>query len=148
MAPQRPTGVAILAILDFLGGELGILGGLVLVVVGGAGVLSSLGYGVFSGLVSVVGGFFMLVGILALAVGWGMWTGKGWAWMLALVLYGLGVLSGIASLAGGSLSSIVGLLIDVLLIWYLFRPNVKAYFGRGAAPAVPSPAQSPSPSTT
>jgi hypothetical protein len=71
-----------------------------------------------------------------------MWTGKGWAWILAVILYGLGALSSLISLAAGALSSIVGLLIYAFLLWYLWRPHVKAFFGRGqtvqTAPMSPS----------
>lgn len=138
MKPARPTGVAVLAILDLIGGILALLVGVLLVGIGGTGILSQFGYGFYSGFVSLFGGIIVIVGVLALVVGWGMWTGKRWAWVLAIVLYALGILSNLGSLAGGSVSSIVGLLIYALLLWYMFRPHVKAFFGRGM-PAQPAP---------
>lgn len=147
MAPRRPTGVAILAILDFLAGALILLGGLVLIAVGGTGLLASLGYGFFAGIATLLGAVVLVIGVLAIVVGWGLWTGKRWAWILALILYALGALSSLVSLAGGSVSSVVGLVIDALLIWYLFRPHVKAFFGQGAPQPVASPS-APSPLTT
>lgn len=148
MKPQRPTGISILAILDFLVGALVILGGLFLVAVGGSGLLTSFGYGIFSGVVSVVGGFALLIGIFAIVVGWGMWTGKEWAWILALILYGLGALTSLVSLVGGGVSSLVSLLIDAFLIWYLFRPHVRAFFGKGMAQPPVAPMATPPPQTT
>jgi hypothetical protein len=77
MRPPRPTGVAILAILDLLAGVIALLGGVFVVGLGGSGLLSQLGYGFFSGFFVVIGGVVIVVGLLALLVGWGMWTGKG-----------------------------------------------------------------------
>jgi len=79
----------------------------------------------------------LLFGVLAVVVGLGMWTRKGWAWTLAIVLYGLGVIVSLVNIAIGRLSEIVSLAIDLLIIWYLWKPHVKAYFGRGMARAQP-----------
>lgn len=147
MKPPRPTGVALLAILDLLFGILALLGGIFIAAIGGSGLLTLYGYGFFSGFVAVAGGFVIIIGILAIVVGWGMWSGKEWAWLLAIILYGLGALTGLLSLAGGNLSSVVGLLIDALLLWYLFRPHVKAFFGRGTG-AQPAPMMQSAPPTT
>lgn len=144
MKPARPTGIAILAILDFLGGILALLGGAFMIGIGGTGILSQFGYGAYSGFVSAFGGLAIIVGIFAILVGWGMWTGKEWAWVLAIILYALGLLFSLLSLVGGPLSSIIGLLIYAFLLWYLFRPHVKAFFGRGM-PSQPAPVAQPAP---
>jgi hypothetical protein len=136
--PPRPTGIAIIAILEILVGLLAAAGGALIVGVASSSVLNSYGVGMFSGIIAVIGGFAIIIGLFAIFVGWGMWTGKGWAWTLALVLYILGALFGILTLPIG----IVGLVIDLLLIWYLYRPHVKAFFGKGGmtqqAPMAPS----------
>jgi hypothetical protein len=144
--PARPTGVAILAILDLLFGLVAVLGGTVLIGLGGSGILSTFGFGAFSGFVAGIGGFFIIIGILAIIVGWGMWTGKEWAWLLAVILYGIGVLFGLLSLISGSASSLGSLIIDAILLWYMFRPHVKAFFGRGMK--IEPPMQQPAPSPT
>src|SRR5579863_8598384 len=141
MKPQRPTGVTILAILYLLFGVVALLLGALLAAAGGSGVLNSVGYGGLSGIVSVIGGGVAIAGVLGILVGWGMWSGKGWARLVALVLSVIGLIGGLGSLAIGSFSGIVSLIIDALVIWYLFRPHVKAYFG-GGQPA-PMPPQSP-----
>lgn len=145
MKPSRPIGITILAVLDLLGGILFILGGLLFVAVGGSGLLSSVGYGNLSGVVSLLGGVALIAGIIAFLVGWGMWKGKGWGRMLALILYGLGAISSLVFIVLGSLTSVVGLLIFAFLLWYMFRPHVKAFFGKGTpqtmAMSPPSPPQ-------
>jgi hypothetical protein len=45
----------------------------------------------------------------------------------------IGIVLGIAMLFI-SYSSIIGVLIDLLILYYLTRPNVKAFFGRGQRP--------------
>ena len=150
MKPARPTGITILAILELIFGIIILIGGAAVAAVSGSGILSTLGYGYLSGMAAVAGGVLVVLGLVVLVVGWGMWTGKGWAWLLSVILYVLGILFGIASLASGSLTSIVGLLIEIFLLWYMFRPHVKAFFGRGP-PSQPAPAmqpQSPPPTTT
>jgi hypothetical protein len=146
--PQRPTGITIIAILGFIVGILAILGGALVVGVAGSGMLSSYGMGMFSGFISFFGGIVIIVGFLAIFVSWGMWSGKTWAWYLAVVLYALGVVFGLISLAGGALTGIVSLLIEILLLWYMFRPHVKAYFGIGGGMMQQSPAMQPTQTTT
>ena len=146
MKPARPTGVAVLAILDFIVGILALLGGVFIAALGGSGLLALYGYGFFSGFVAAIGGVIIIIGIFAIIVGWGMWSGKEWAWILAIILYALGALSGLISLAGGNVGSVLGLLIDALLLWYLFRPHVKAFFGRGPR-AQPAPTMQSAPPT-
>jgi hypothetical protein len=141
--PPRPTGIAILAVLEIVGGILAVVGGAGMAAVGGSGMLASLGYAGLSGMVAVVGGAVLIIGFLAVLLGWGMWTGKSWAWTLSVAFYIIGAVLDVVSILGGGLTGIVGLLIDILLLWYLWRPHVKAYFGKGATmqPAiVPQPA--------
>ncbi len=146
MKPSRPSGVAVLAVLDLIVGILAFIGGVFMIAVGGSGLLSTVGYGAYSGFAVGFGAFAIIVGLFAVVVGWGMWSGRTWAWLLAVVLYAIGILFGFTSLAAGSLSSIVGLVIDVFLLWYMFRPHVKAFFGRGT-PLQPAPGAQPVPPT-
>jgi hypothetical protein len=137
--PSRPIGIAILAVLDIVVGVILLLAGLGLAAAGSSSMLATYGYGSLSGLVTILGGFFLLVGLLAVLVGWGFWTGKGWAWTLAVVLYVLGLLLSLLSLVSGIIPSIVSVLIEGLILWYLWRPNVRAYFRKGVPPPPSNP---------
>jgi Predicted membrane protein (DUF2127) len=137
--PSRPTGVAILAVLDLLGGIALILFGGLLAAAGGSSMLSSYGYGAYTGIAAGFGLALAVGGLLALLVGWGLWTGRGWAWTLGVVLYGIGLVFSIVGLVTGGASVLVSLVIDAIILWYLFRPHVKAYFGKGSAMAQPAP---------
>ena len=142
MRPPRPAGIAILAILQMLGGLIILLIGVAVAAVTGS-LLSALGLAIPAGIGIAVGGAVAIFGILGLLVGWGLWTGRGWARILAIILSGLGV---VGSLALISVSGVVGLVIDGVILWYMFRPNVRAFFG-GGAKATPLQPISP-PSTT
>ena len=148
MKPSRPTGISVLAILELLGGVVLLLAGIGIAAAGGS-ILTSMGYGGLGGIAAVAGGALAIFGLFALLVGWGLWTGKGWAWVLAVILTILGILGGLGSLAFGAITGIVGLVIDILILWYLLRPNVKSYFGRGSpAMSTTAPTPPPPPATT
>ena len=58
-----------------------------------------------------------------IAAGVGLLQGRQWGWYLALVVVGV---SALLALLGGNL---LGLLIDVLIIFLLTRPATRAKFG-------------------
>jgi uncharacterized membrane protein (DUF2068 family) len=134
----RPTGVSIIAILEVVGGILSFLFGVVVVAVSsnfsttlsqyyGSNAI----YASIAGFVALLGGALAIGGLLAISIGYGMWTGKGWAWTLAVVLYALGLLLDLVTFAtGGTYSGAIGLVVDAFLLWYLWRPNVRTFFGR------------------
>ncbi|RLE62956.1 MAG: hypothetical protein DRJ38_08645, partial [Thermoprotei archaeon] len=106
-----------------------------------------------------------ILGLIELAIAWGLWTGKTWAWWLEVIFTGLGILMQIGNLAltllgavallsyprvlpgtiASIISIIIGLCINVLIIWYFFRPHVKAYFGMGPVETRPPPPPPPPP---
>jgi lysylphosphatidylglycerol synthetase-like protein (DUF2156 family) len=146
--PSRPTGIAVLAILELIAGIIFLIGGAFLAALGGSSMLAAYGMGAFSGIIAIFGGVLAVVGIITIIVGWGLWSGKGWAWTLAVVLSALGVVFSLVGLIGGQASDIVGLIIDALILWYLFRPHVKTYFGKGMAMSQPAPTMQAPPAPT
>ncbi|HSK37535.1 MAG TPA: hypothetical protein VLA80_12435 [Actinomycetota bacterium] len=63
----------------------------------------------------------LVIGLIAAGVG--LLQGRRWAWYLAVVVVGL---SALLALAGGNL---LGLLIDLLVLFLLTRPATRAKFG-------------------
>ena len=122
---SRPMGVTILAILEVLGGVFSLVTGIseffVAAIIRGLG-----GYGIPSDVIrmipSVVGTVLIIIGLVSLLLAWGLWTGKGWAWMVALIF---AILSIIVSLISFHL---IKLVIDAIIVYYLTRPNVKKFF--------------------
>jgi hypothetical protein len=125
----RPTGVTVLAILQGLFAILAVLGGLATLTLGsllGAAV-PSVGYaGDLFGLIGIIG---LLLGIIGLIITYGMWTGKGWAWWLTIIFSIISIIFNVLSLPVG----IIGIIIYLVIVIYLTRPHVKAFFGKGVA---------------
>jgi uncharacterized membrane protein (DUF2068 family) len=133
--PHRPIGITILAVLETIG-ALVLLALGTMVILLGAAVLVAIGLGeaslgiALSEIVVFVGGFILLLGVIELAIAWGLWKGQGWAWTVALIVAVLGIIGGVIALVSGSLYNIVTLAIQVIIVYYLYRPEVKAYFGK------------------
>jgi hypothetical protein len=120
-----------------------LLGGIVIIALG-----AFISRGLFGiprllhGFVSLIGVVVVVIGLLYLGLAWGLWTGKGWAWTLSLILAALGIIVSLISLASGRIGPIVILILDALIVYYLFRPNVRAFFGEYKPPTTtPPPAQ-------
>ena len=98
----RPTGITILAILAGLGG------------------LAAIGSGLFLSMFGI--GFVVVIfGLIEFAVAYGFWVGAPWGWWLGL----LGALLDIISIFS---LNVLGLLIGIVMLYYLTRPHVKAWF--------------------
>lgn len=116
MYKQRPIGVTIIAVLAILGG--------IAFLASGLGTLLIPLIGIFIG-----SGLFIL-GLAYFLMAYGLWNGKSWAWTLTLILSGIGIIVGIGSIVVGNLGSIFHIIINVIIIYYLYRPNVKAFFDK------------------
>ncbi len=129
----RPTGISILAILSFIGGAFAVLGG-----------LGALGLGAIFTAATGVGGFFQILGILILvlgiaelAIGYGFWTLKPWAWTFALVAFVVDIIIELLRFLSwggyGFTSVIVSIVLTAIVIYYLNQPNVRQAFGAPAS---------------
>jgi|SRR3989344_149147 len=131
-----PTGVKIISVLYYIGAVFGLLFGILFIV--GAGFIGSiasqipligaLGAGLF-----IVGGIIMIVfGILGFFIGRGLWKGRNWARIVAIIFACLGILIAIISMIQGSIiSNIFSLVINGIIGGYLlFSSKVKEAFAR------------------
>lgn len=90
------------------------------------------------GFISILGYLFSLLGLLSCAVVYGLWTLQDWgrslAYWLYLVSVPLGViaifppLAGQTATAGNTVFQLVGVAIDLFIIVYLTKPQVKELF--------------------
>ena len=118
---SRPTLITIIAILYFLVGVLSIISGLVMIVGGAAVGQLVLG--------SMTGAVLIVVGLVNLVIAGGFWNGWKAIWYLAVIFGVLELIICIVGVFTIGLPSLVGLLIEALLLYYMFRPNVKEFFG-------------------
>jgi len=105
-------------------------------------------FGAFS---AVMGCVFLAMGIGYLTMFYGLLKGKEWAWLITIVLLIIGIVIQIVSTTSGGIFdtsvinrdeinnrsvvseitiSIIGIAINILIIYYLFRSHVRAYFGK------------------
>ncbi len=125
---ERPTGIAILAVLQALGGLASLAGG-ILGLIGAAFLGGFYPQGVpgfVSGFVGIFGIFMIILAIVNFVVVYGFWTGQGWSWTIGIVVAAISIITNLSSLP----SSIFGLIINVAIIYYLTRPYVKKFFGK------------------
>jgi len=126
---SRPTGITILGILHLIGGA----ASLILATMGVAmlGVSGSMGYmGMFP---AALGGIFLIIfGILAaieFILAGALFSGKPWGRITVIVLSIIGLMIGLISSIVGNLFSILNIMLDGFVLWYMWRPHVIAYFG-------------------
>lgn len=135
MTNNRPTAVTVIAVLNAIGGVLSILGGLAALLLGGLAGLGGTAQGdanvAGAGIVaSILGIVIIILGGLSLVVAYGLWTLQAWAWITAVVLQGIGILFNLVTLIQGNAGVIFSLVISGVILYYLFRPNVRQAFGR------------------
>jgi hypothetical protein len=137
---KRPTGVTIIAILIIIGGILLLLAGIAGVVVGSLSISQIIGLGFV-----IIGAIILAVGIGYLVVSYGLLKGKRWSWTITVILLFIGIAIDVVSIIiFGSFAinmdtssflttnsgSIAGIIISVIILYYLYRPHVKSYFGK------------------
>ena len=132
----RPIGVMILVILQVVSGIHLIVGAADIIEITAStnDLIDSIGGGssgfsmftmstIFFQIISTI---FIIFGIASFIMALGLFKAKSWAWTLtcffAIITLVLGVIS----------MNIVIIILDVILLYYLYRSNVKDYFGKSA----------------
>jgi hypothetical protein len=129
--PPRPIGITILAIIEILIGVLGFL--VSIAIIGLAALFSTIPtVGTLIGTAGVViGGVFLFFSLIWLATGVGFLHGKGWAWTLGMIFTVLSILGAAYVAFTGLYQAGYALGFWILMIFYLTRSRVKAFFGKG-----------------
>jgi hypothetical protein len=120
-------GITVIAIVAFAGGALQLMSSLALLGIGG---------------LTGGGGFFLwglvilALGIAELAIAYGFWTVKPWAWRLGVIVALVSVAWAVVSLVlvrfdlGNLLITVV---VSAILIYYLNLPSIRTVFGAPAS---------------
>jgi hypothetical protein len=137
--PSRPAGITILAILEILIGIIGLLASLAIIGLS-ALFLTIPALGVLLGpLGLIIGGVVLFFSSIWLATGVGFLHGKSWSWTLGMIFSILSLLGAIGALTIGLFTGgVVGLFFWGLMLYYLTRTHVKAFFGKSGI--LPAPA--------
>lgn len=89
-----------------------------------SGVLVDLNLLRYAGVVIVL--VLAILGIISFVLAYGLWNAKGWTWTMPIMLVIISVILSPFMPA----PSVVSFIINVLIIGYLTRPDVKAFFGK------------------
>jgi|FLOH01.1.fsa_nt_gi hypothetical protein len=121
MAKEMPVGVKVISVLYWIAAVLSILGGLALILGGGAMASMIPTFGIIGGALFVVLGIIVLiVGIVEIFVALGLWKGQKWARIVAIIFAILAFIGAIMSIVGGSYAGgIIKLIIHGLIGAYL-----------------------------
>jgi hypothetical protein len=161
---SRPTGVTIIAILNIIGGIIMLIGAVTLIAIGA--ILPTLPPSVFNQTElqgnltagqapippgapmvpqSLLGGIGIAIGVVLLAiaivsfvVAYGLLKGLGWAWTVTVILSIISIVLNAISIAAGNIASIISIIISGIILYYLYRPHVKEYFGKGVSRSPPA----------
>jgi hypothetical protein len=75
-------------------------------------------------------GFLFVLGITSLLVSFGLYKRKTWSWRLLLILSGFEAAGYLLNMVNGNVFSIIGIIINAVIIYYMFRPKVRKYFAK------------------
>ncbi len=114
MGGERPGGITILAILYILGGLFALAGGAMMLSGG-----SMFGNALGGTILTAVGAIYVIVGLIDFVVAYGLWNLQPWARTVAIVFAIIGLLS-----------FPIGTIISIIILWYLFKPEIKEAFAK------------------
>jgi len=134
---DNPAGITLLVILFFALGVLSLLWGILVLGVGGlsaffGSLFNAEGMASFGNSSAWSGFFNIIAGVFQIVVGFGLLGMQKWAWYIAVIGVGLGILQGLLGLfGGGTFGFICGslwLVIPFSVLVYLLTPGLrKAY---------------------
>ncbi len=123
---SRPILITIIAILEFLIGLLLLVGGILLI----AGVVSAGDIDPeFADLGNAASIAMIVVGLINIVIAGGFWNGWSIMWYIGLIVNGIGLIVAIYGLITTGIGSAIPLVIYAVILFYLFRPGVKEFFG-------------------
>jgi uncharacterized membrane protein HdeD (DUF308 family) len=149
---HRPLGITIIAILTIIDGIAFLASGIAAVTVApflfgvdinnnnvppatGTSTLGSVTIPdtLLVGMSIVTGAAILILGIAYFVMAYGLLKAKGWAWTITVVLSCIGIALGFVSIVTGHIGSIFSVVINGLILYYIYRPNVKSFFGKTTA---------------
>ena len=129
---DRPLIVTIIGVLYALGAIVLIIAGAAFMV-GGEAMIDELvkqdaSLDALKGLGLGLGVAYLILGIISGVISYGFFKGWSIMWYLGVIFTIIGVLFNIAAVVMGGFAAIVTLVILLIILLYLFKPNVKLYF--------------------
>jgi hypothetical protein len=77
-----------------------------------------------------LGWILMAIGIFSFIVAYGLLKGRSSAWKLTVILSIISIAANAISIATGNTIGIVSIIISGIILYYCYRPYVRAYFAK------------------
>ena len=115
---NRPRGVAILAVLEFVLGVLLLLGA----------------FRRSFEIMQSAAIFLMIFAAVSFCLAFGIWTGKAWAWLggVGLTVFGI-ILSVFTLFIKPTVGEGIYLILNIVMIYFLIQPRIHRFFGSASA---------------
>ena len=124
----RPTGITVLGILQIVAGAL--LTVFAVMIGTMSGMMGNFSY--FGAMASVVGGVITAVLVVLAAFSFliasALFSGKKWGRTIVIVFSVVNLVMEAASMTVGNVFSIGGMVLNVIVLYYMWRPHVISYF--------------------
>jgi hypothetical protein len=137
MQEEKPLGVDLLAIVMVISGIFAVFSGIdalyfasFLKSVAPINTAVSGTFGAVATYSAIWGSIILALGIGSFMVAYGLFHGRSWGWSGAVALAIIGIVIPIMNMMAGYWPSIFTLILSIIVLYYLSRPQVKAYFGR------------------
>ncbi len=124
---SRPTGVVVLGTLYIIAGLVWLIFAIVF------GVISSglLG-GTFSGggeiVVGIIAGIATIAAAFEFIIAAALFSGKNWGRIIVIVFAIIDMIAQLASIAAANFFAFVFIILDLVVLYYMWRPHVIEYF--------------------
>jgi hypothetical protein len=80
--------------------------------------------------VLALGWILMAIGIFSFIVAYGLLKGMSSAWKLTVIVSTISIAVNAISIATGNTIGIINIIISGIILYYLYRPHVRAYFDK------------------
>ncbi|MDR2846223.1 MAG: hypothetical protein LBV63_02965 [Candidatus Methanoplasma sp.] len=137
---NRPIIISIIALITIVEGILIIAGGSLTAFSSDSGFVHDLFKGIdltwlIENIATELGATLLIVGIIILIVGVGLFLGWKFSWYVATIIYFITLIVSLFAVAIGiinanlALVALVPAIIAIVVIWYIFRPKVREFYG-------------------
>ena len=126
---KRPKSLTVLAVVLLLLGGFALIGGVVHLLFGVGGLVSFSGTDVnLQNLANALGDLFAVEGLILVVAAIGAFRVASWGWKLSVAIVLVGIITSVPVLALGSVGALPALVVNLILLYFLVRPNTRAYF--------------------
>ena len=132
----RPTGITVLGILEIIIGIFLVIAAAVFGVFSGMiasmmpDMMPGMGANFFGAIGGILAAVFGILAAISFLIAWALFSAKRWGRTIVIVFSIIDLVFGGASLATGNAFGIASMILDAIILYYMWRPHVIAYFNK------------------